>query len=151
MQNKAEEVLLCIRPSNRGWSVSFLPPLSPPLGHCPPNTPVNAGPCQRPPQRGLRCRITFSIPHYRNPPFPKHSTRSWSRSQDAELVAVVRISIALPTNDLCYYSSTRSCTCSQEAELVAVCITHHGKSYASGGIVVMSGAARPASGWSWCG
>ena len=72
MQDKAEEVLLCTRPSNRGCCVSFRAPLSSPSPHCPPRTPLVHGTCHWRQLPGTRWNGSFSILHClhyrRNPP-----------------------------------------------------------------------------------
>ena len=73
MQDKEEEVLLCIRPSIGGWCVFSQVPLSSPLTHCPPTMLVIHGPRQRPLLPGTRCNGNFSILHYpRFPPVLSH-------------------------------------------------------------------------------
>ena len=88
MQDKEEEVLLCIRSSNRGWCVFFLLPLPSPLTHCPPTMLVIHGPRQRPLLPGTRCNGNFSILHYpRFPPVLSHYSPWLPCSQEAEMVS----------------------------------------------------------------
>ena len=119
MQDKVGEVLLCIRPSNRGWCVFSQAPLSSPLTHCPPTMLVMYGTCRWQRAPGSRWNGSFSILHYLR--FPPILSSYSPASPAAEPAGTpVCISITAETLAFLYHLSTWSCSCSQDPELVAV-------------------------------